>query len=382
MLNEMVVVGVDVFDGEKIVKGQEIKILGDDIVQVASKVSAKANATYIDGRGSLAVAGFIDLQLNGCGGVMFNADMSKNTLAVMNQTNLKSGTTQFLPTLISCSEADVKKAVELINQFTDKESIGVLGLHLEGGFINVEKKGAHQAKYIRVLDDENADFLVKNNLSIKLITLAAELVEQHILDKIAKANIKISLGHTNGTYDELSSKSGIQVATHLFNAMSPFTGREAGAVGYIFDKKPYSGIILDGIHVDYASVRLAKQILGEKLFIVTDAVMPAGTDMTSFDMVGLAAYVTEGRCHYENGTLAGAAITMIESLNNVLKNTDISLEECLRMMTLYPARAIGVDDRYGKITPGHKANIALLNHRAGQYSVEATIQMGRLVYEA
>ena len=167
------------------------------------------------------------------------------------------------------------------------------------------------------------------------------------------------------------------MATHLYNAMTPLGSREPGVVGYIFDKKPHAGIIVDGIHASYPSVRIAHEMLGEQLFMVTDAVAPAGTDMTEFDMAGLQAYVTNGKCHYKDGTIAGSAVTMEQGLNNLIDHVGLSREEALRMATLYPAKAIKVDNEYGLLKAGYKANITLLSDNN---EVKHVYQMGKKAF--
>ncbi len=167
------------------------------------------------------------------------------------------------------------------------------------------------------------------------------------------------------------------MVTHLYNAMTPLGSREPGVVGYIFDKKPHAGIIVDGIHASFPSVRIAHEIMGEKLFMVTDAVAPAGTDMTEFDMAGLKAFVTDGKCHYADGTIAGAAVTMIQGLNNLIDHVGLSREEALRMATLYPAQAVKIDNEYGMLKAGYKANITLLSD---DNQVKHVFQMGKHVF--
>ncbi|MGR5061728.1 N-acetylglucosamine-6-phosphate deacetylase [Photobacterium sp. DNB22_13_2] len=363
-----------VFDGDTLLDNQAVIIQGDTIVSVVPMAQAPLlPPCCIDVEGLLITAGFIDLQLNGCGGVLFNSDLSLETLVVMNQTNLKSGTTQFLPTLITCPQQQMAQAITLVDSIQDRNNIGVLGLHLEGPFINVTKKGAHHADFIRPLGLEEAKRLAENQDAIKMITLAPECVEQAAIDALAEAGIKVSIGHTNATYQQLNDKQGLTMATHLYNAMTPLASREVGAVGYIAEHKPATGIIVDGIHAAYPAVRIAKALLGEQLFLVTDAVTPAGTNMSSYDMAGQPAYVTNGKCHYKDGTIAGAAITMIDGIKNLVEHVSVSKEEALRMASLYPAKAMGIDGDYGRVKAGYKANIVMLDPAL---DVRGVYQMG------
>lgn len=371
------ITNVNVFDGVEIHHNQIIIIENDTITRVISNnetMDMQLPDVQIDGKGYLATAGFIDLQLNGCGGVLLNTDPSLKTLDIMNKTNLKTGTTQFLPTFITSDQQAMENIVSIVGELDQPETHGVLGLHLEGPFISIEKKGAHRQEFIRELDLPTARFFAQNADKIRVLTVAPENTSQEAIDIVRNAGITVSLGHTNATYAQVCEKSGLEMATHLYNAMTPLGSREPGVVGYIFDKKPHAGIIVDGIHADYPSVRIAHQLMGEKLFMVTDAVTPAGTDMTEYDMAGVKAYVTNGKCHYEDGTIAGAAITMIEGLRNLIQHVGLSREEALRMASLYPAKAIKIDDSYGKIAEGYKANIVLLNDNN---QVEHIFQMGR-----
>ncbi|HIF9084007.1 N-acetylglucosamine-6-phosphate deacetylase [Photobacterium damselae] len=371
------ITNVNVFDGVEIHHNQIIIIENDTITKVISNnetMDMQLPNVQIDGKGYLATAGFIDLQLNGCGGVLLNTDPSLKTLDIMNKTNLKTGTTQFLPTFITSDQQAMENIVSIVGELDQPETHGVIGLHLEGPFISIEKKGAHRQEFIRELDLPTARFFAQNADKIRVLTVAPENTSQEAIDIVRNAGITVSLGHTNATYAQVCEKNGLEMATHLYNAMTPLGSREPGVVGYIFDKKPHAGIIVDGIHADYPSVRIAHQLMGEKLFMVTDAVTPAGTDMTEYDMAGVKAYVTNGKCHYEDGTIAGAAITMIEGVRNLIQHVGLSREEALRMASLYPAKAIKIDDSYGKIAEGYKANIVLLNDNN---QVEHIFQMGR-----
>ncbi|WP_299013089.1 N-acetylglucosamine-6-phosphate deacetylase [uncultured Photobacterium sp.] len=364
---------VDVFDGQSTQKNQAILVEGDTIHDIVPMEKATLPEQTFNGTGLTATAGFIDIQLNGCGGVLLNTDIQKKTLDIMNHTNLKYGTTQYLPTFITSGNDSMRNVIDLIGDIENRAADGILGLHLEGPFISKEKKGAHDPIHIRHLDEMTAYYLADHADKISIVTLAPENTSQSVIDILKEAGITVSLGHTNATYDELEAKVGLNMATHLYNAMSSFGSREPGAVGYIFDKKPHAGIIVDGIHCAYASVRIAHEILGEKLFLITDAVTPAGTDITEYDMAGIKAFVTDGKCHFEDGTIAGSAITMLDGIRNLIQYVGISREEALRMATLYPAKALNIDNKYGKLVSGYKANITLLSENNDIHSV---YQMG------
>lgn len=246
----------------------------------------------------------------------------------------------------------------------DMEQIGVLGLHIEGPNISLEKKGIHNADYIRILSDDMVDRIASSgNKTVKIITMAPEKAQPAHLEKLKGAGIHVSIGHTFAKYSECESKKDyFKNATHLFNAMTEFGSREPGVVGFIFDKKDiYAGVIADGFHSDFASIRIAHGVLQDKLYLVTDAVSPAGTDMKEFIFEGKRVFHENGKCFDENGTLGGSALVMNAGVRNLVHHTGLPKEEALRMATSYPAKAISVEDRYGFIKPGYVADFAILN---------------------
>ena len=332
----------------------------------------------IDLQGANLCPGFIDLQINGCGGVMFNGDISEQTLETMQSANLKSGTTSYLPTLITSSNEDITKALTVTRQYMDKKSNEVLGLHLEGPFLSLAKKGIHRAEFIRQPEQAMVDLICASNDVVTTITVAPENVSSDVIEQFIKAGINVSIGHSNATYKQASAtiESGATLATHLFNAMSSMIGREPGMLGAIYDHHLYAGIIVDGFHVSYPNIRISKRLLGEKLILVTDATAPVNADIDQFDFVGTSVYYKEGKCVGKDGTLGGSALTMIDAIKNSVKHVGIELQEAIRMATLYPARAISIDHKLGSITAGKIANLTAFNN---DYKVTATIVNGELL---
>ncbi|OEE37378.1 N-acetylglucosamine-6-phosphate deacetylase [Vibrio anguillarum] len=321
--------------------------------------------------------GFIDLQLNGCGGVMLNDEVTATTMQIMHKANLKSGCTSFLPTLITSSDEDMCKAISAAREYHSQYKNQSLGLHLEGPYLNVMKKGIHSVDFIRPSDDNMITTMCENSDVIAKVTLAPEHNNPEHIERLVKAGIVVSIGHTNATYTEArkSFESGITFATHLFNAMTPMVGREPGVVGAIYDTpEVYAGIIADGFHVDYANIRIAHKIKGEKLVLVTDATAPAGANMDYFIFVGKKVYYRDGKCVDENGTLGGSALTMIEAVQNTVEHVGIALDEALRMATLYPAKAIGVDHKLGRVKKGLVANLTAFDR---DFNVQATVVNGQ-----
>ncbi|GAM61264.1 N-acetylglucosamine-6-phosphate deacetylase [Vibrio ishigakensis] len=352
------------FTGSDTLYQHAVIIDGDTIVKVCPQAELDSSIKTIDLEGANVSPGFIDLQLNGCGGVMFNDEINADTLQTMQAANQKSGCTSYLPTLITSSDEDMRAAITAQREFEAQYANQSLGLHLEGPYLNLARKGIHTESYIRQSDDDMVDFICDNADVVAKVTLAPEQNNPEHVKKLAEAGIVVSIGHTNATYQEAREgfANGITFATHLFNAMTPMTGREPGVVGAIYDTpEVYAGIIADGFHVDYANIRIAQRIKGEKLVLVTDATAPAGAEMTEFNFVGKTVYVKDGKCVGADGTLGGSALTMIEAVENCVKHVGISLDETLRMASLYPAKAIGIDHKLGRIKSGMIANLAIFD---------------------
>ena len=347
-----------------VLRDYAVVINGEIIDAVIPQNELNSDIKTIDLQGNNLTAGFIDLQLNGCGGVMFNDQTSVETLEIMQATNLKSGCTSFLPTFITAPDENIKSAIKIMRDYLNKHKNQALGLHIEGPFISVEKKGVHRPEYIREITSEMKDFLCENADVITKITIAAENPTINYTPDFVKSGIIVSVGHSNATYEVAKEafRKGASFATHLHNAMSPISsGRAMGVVGAVLDSDVYTGIIVDGVHVNFGNVRIDKKIKGDKLCIVTDslAAAGAGTELERFTFVGKTIYVKNGRCYDANGTIAGASITMMESVRNAVEYVEIPLAEALRMSNLYPARAIGVDDRLGSVEKGKVANLAV-----------------------
>lgn len=355
-----------IYTGFDILYGKAVIVEQDKITAIVEQQNTPKNIPHIDLRGNNLTAGFIDLQLNGCGGVMFNGDTSVRTLEIMQETNWRSGTTSFLPTFITDTDDGMKSAVNVMRDYLTRYQNQALGLHLEGPYLSLEKKGVHRAEHIREISPEMKAFLCQNADVITKITLAAENPTARFIPDFVERGIVVSIGHSNASYDVATQafNQGATFATHLHNAMSPVSsGRAMGVVGAVLNhEQTYAGIIVDGLHVEYGNVKIAQKVKGDKLCIVTDATAAAGSDIAEFDFVGTTVYVRDGKCYDANGTIGGSAITMIESVENMVKHVGVPLDETLRMCNLYPARAIGVDDKLGSIEVGKIANLTVFDN--------------------
>ena len=365
-----------VFTGAEVVRDRALLIEGDRIRGFCT-LEDVGEGDRIDLGGANVAPGFIDLQLNGCGGVMFNDAISAATLDTMHRTNLRSGTTSFLPTLITTADADMVQAMTVVAEYRKTFPHTVLGLHLEGPYLNLKRKGIHNADDIR---DPDPAMLHKMALAgrevVKLVTLAPEQVSPEQIQLLVEAGILVSAGHTDATFEEAIARfeAGVGMATHLFNAMSPWLSRKPGMVGAVFRRpEVYAGIIADGQHVHFDSLRLAKQLKGDRLLLVTDATPPVGTDMDSFIIGGQEVFYRDGKCVSADGTLGGSALTMMEAIANCVHHVGIDLPEALRMATLYPAKAIAVDADLGWIGAGAIANLAVFTN---DFHMQAVIDRG------
>lgn len=368
-----------IFTGHEILDNHAVVIADGLIERVCPRGALDAAIAQQDVAGAFIAPGFIDLQLNGCGGVQFNDDinaLSVETLEIMQRANEKSGCTSYLPTLITSTDALMKRAVETMRAYLAKHQNQAIGLHLEGPWLNKAKKGTHNPELIRLPDAKLVDFLCANADVITKVTLAPENAGSEVIRKLRDAGIIVSAGHSNATYEEakIGFSAGVSFATHLYNAMPTFAGREPGLIGALFDSPDvYCGIIADGLHVHYANVRNAKRIKGDKLVLVTDATAPAGASIDQFIFAGKTIYYRDGLCVDENGTLSGSALTMIEAVQNSVEHCGIALDEALRMATLYPAQAMGVEKQLGTVEAGKVANLTVFTR---DYQITKTFVNG------
>jgi N-acetylglucosamine-6-phosphate deacetylase len=300
---------------------------------------------------------FIDLQLYGGDGKLFSNNISIKTLQATYQYCLRGGCAFFMITLATCSNEKIFKAINVVKQYWQQGGKGLLGLHLEGPFINAAKKGAHLQQYIHPPTFNEVQQIIDAGKGVvKMITLAPEVCDAAIILYLQQQGIIVCAGHSNATYQQALAafNNGINVATHLFNAMSQWINRSPGMVTAIFDHpKVCCSIVCDGVHVDYASVKLAKKIMGERMFLITDAV----TQTTEGEYQHL---FKENRFCLPDGTLSGSALNMMHAVKNMHQFGEVDLSEALRMATLYPAKIMGLPNT-GKIESSYQAGFVVFD---------------------
>lgn len=354
-----------IFDGEKFIEGYCVVVENNIIKSVEKEIDVDAVITRIDLKGNILAPGYIDLQLNGIGGYDINKTPNLETLQNMNEVNQKYGCTSFLPTIITTTDEYMLKIIDLFNHIEDLSVVGALGIHFEGPYISFEKKGIHNEKYIRQPSKEMIERISASKCV--MLTLAPEMVDGEIIRELAKAGIVVSLGHTNGTYNEIKEKIpyGITFATHLFNAMRPWGSREPGAVGAVLESKDvYAGLIVDGIHCDFASVELAYKLKTGNICIVTDAIAPAAApQIKEYEWAGKMLHKEGYRLVDDKGTLGGSSITMSQSVRNMVNAIGTTLEDALKMSSLYPAKVMHIDNKYGRIAEGYVADMVILDKK-------------------
>ena len=344
------------------VSGKVVLIKDGRIADVRDGGGARLDGyRIVDLAGNFLLPGFIDVQVNGGGGVLFNDNPGVDSIRAIGQAHRRFGTTGFLPTLISDDLHVVARAIAAVQAAIEAGVPGVLGIHIEGPFLNVQRKGVHDAAKLRELDETALKLLTSLRGGKTLITLAPEMTTPHIIRKLVDAGVIVSAGHSNATYAEVKEAldSGLTGFTHLFNAMSQLTGREPGVVGAALDDQAsWCGIILDGLHVDPVVLRIAlRSKPHDRFMLVTDAMPSVGIDGDSFMLQGRRITVRDGKCLDEAGTLAGSHLSMSEAVGNAVQMLDIDLPLAARMASRYPATFLDLEHELGHIEPGYRASL-------------------------
>jgi N-acetylglucosamine-6-phosphate deacetylase len=344
-----------IFTGKEWLNNSAVIIENNFIADVVSLNDLPANVGVIQHAPILAPA-FIDIQIYGASSKLFSVYPSAETLYTMKAHCKRGGTKYFLPT-IATNTADVfKNGIDAMHEYWKSGGEGIPGLHIEGPWINKNKRGAHIESFIHSPDmKEVKDLLEYGNGAIKMITLAPEVCSKEIIDLIKSYDVIISAGHSNASYKEAGDFfKAIHLATHLFNAMSSLHHREPGLPAAIMlHPEVMVSIVADGYHVDFAMIQLAKKLMSERLFLITDAVTETNE--------GPYPHELNGDKYESNGILSGSVLTMMKAVKNCVEKCDIPLDKALRMASLYPAKVLEIDNETGKIEKGFKADFVMID---------------------
>ena len=348
----------EIFTGSEIQTGKAVLVKEGKIAGISETSAIPAGYRKQELPGYLLAPAFLDLQIYGGNGKLFSAEMTTESLDAVYEYCLQGGCTQFMITLATNSIEKFIRGLEVAREYRNGGGKGLLGVHLEGPYINPVKKGAHLEKFIKKPTLEEIRLLLQKGKDLfRMMTLAPEQCDPACIELLLHEGVVVSTGHSNATYEEAIDGfyQGIPAATHLFNAMSPLQGRQPGVVGAIYDNNDVRcSVVCDGIHVDFASVRISKKIMEDRLFFITDAVAEVS--------YGEYVHVFKGdRFTLPDGTLSGSALTMLQAVRNGVEKAGIPLPEALRMASLYPATVIGRQNQWGVIRPGARADFVLLD---------------------
>ena len=321
--------------------------------------------------GAWLAPGFIDIQVNGGGDVLLNDDPSPASMAAIARAHRKFGTTALLPTLITDTTEKMRAALSAANEAAAANP-SILGIHIEGPFISPEKRGVHNPALIRSPNRDDIELLATPRAGVTLVTLAPERVPAGFIARLAKAGVRVSLGHSMATYDETKAAQaeGLTGFTHLFNAMRPLGSRDPGPVAAALETPDaFFGMIVDGEHVHPAVLRLALRGVAHPM-LITDAMPPVGGRKPAFVLYGEEIAVREGRCARSDGTLAGAALDMASAVRNCVKLLNVPLTQALRLASAEPATFLGLEATLGRLAPGYRADLVAFD--PGSMRIHAT----------
>jgi len=347
-----------IFTGSEWLSDHAVVINHTTIESVIELSDLNNNIELTRFEGSIIPA-FIDIQIYGASNKLLAVNPVPETLQVINNYSRKGGAILFLPTVATNTREVFYKCIDAVRQYWNEGRPGVWGLHLEGPWLNPTKRGAHIEELIHAPTMEGAEALLEYGRGvIKMITLAPEMCSTAVIHLIKSKGIIVSAGHSDATYEEATDSfdAGISTVTHLYNAMSGLQHRAPGVVGACFNHPHvHSSIIADGHHVDFAAIAIAKRLMGERLFVITDAVAETIEGYYKHQLIG-----DKYEC---NGILSGSAITMHQSCVNLIQKAGIDEGEAIRMCSLYPARVLGCDNKYGRIAAGYSSQMLLIDNK-------------------
>ena len=315
--------------------------------------------------GAMLLPGFIDVQVNGGGGVLFNEAPTVETIRRIGAAHRRYGTTGFLPTLISDRVEVMREALAVVEQALAEGVPGLLGIHLEGPYLASARKGVHDAKYFHAPSEDELALLCAPHRGVRLVTLAPDRVPPASIRALVAAGVVVCAGHTAADYETTRAAldAGVRGFTHLFNAMTPFGSREPGVVGAALeDAASWCGIIVDGHHVHPASLRVAIAAKARgRMLLVTDAMPPVGADRPDYVLNGETITVKDGICQTAAGVLAGSALDMATAVRNTVQMLGLPLDEAVRMASTWPAEFLGLSESHGRIAAGYRADLVVMD---------------------
>lgn len=369
-----ILTGAKIFTGETFLDNRAVIIEDAKITLTPDNDNVVLGADIIDLDGGILAPGFIDLQVNGGGGAFFTSDPSVSALQTMLDGHRSTGTTSMLPTLISDTRATHQAGVQAVRDAVNAGISGIAGIHIEGPFFDLEKRGAHNARYIRQIEAADIQWLSQiGNDFATMITLAPEHTRPGQIRALVEAGLMVCAGHSNARYEQVLAAidEGLSGFTHLYNAMRPLTGRDPGVVGAAFDSEhTWCGIICDNHHVHPGAVRAALRAKAKgKLYLVTDAMSTVGGAEKSFALYGETIFEQDGALINAEGRLAGSAIGMIDAVRICHRDVGVELGECLRMASLYPAQYLQLEQQLGQISTGWRADLV---HFDNEFKVRNT----------
>lgn len=354
--------GARVFTGAEFLDDHAVVVSENGVNCVCPTDEVDPDTTVLVLDGGILAPGFIDLQVNGGGGVLFNNSPTLQSLRALLAGHRRGGTTAVLPTIISDSPDLRRRGLEAVQHAIEQGLESVLGVHFEGPFLDEGRRGVHREEHLRPIDAEDVGWLKSAATNCRvMLTLAPEHAAPGHIRSLSDAGIIVCGGHSAASYEQTvdAIAEGLRGFTHLFNAMSPLRSREPGVVGAaLSDPKSWCGIIVDGHHVHPASVLVALRAKPKgKLYLVTDSMATVGSATKSFELYGETIHETGGRLVNHEGRLAGSAISMIDAVRITHEAVGVALDESLRMASLYPAQFIGESERRGRIAPGYRADL-------------------------
>jgi N-acetylglucosamine-6-phosphate deacetylase len=366
-----------VFDGTDERLDHAVVIDGSDIATVMPRREVPADVPVRDmPAGTWLAPGFVDVQVNGGGDVLFNDSPTADGIAAIAAAHRRFGTTGLLPTLISDTPEKMRAAGAAV-AVAMRDLPGVLGVHFEGPFLSKERAGVHDPAMFRTPAGEDAGLLTASGRGVTLVTLAPECVPPGFIAALTASGVRVALGHSQASYEQTRAAfgEGLSGLTHLFNAMPPLSARAPGPVAAALEEpRAFYGLIVDGEHVAPAMLRLALRGRGQPM-LVTDAMPPVGGSGSAFTLCGKQILVRDGRCATADGTLAGSALDMASAVRNCVRLLDLPLAAALRLASAAPAAFLGLAGRLGRLAPGYRADLVAFD--PAEVTVLATWVAGR-----